>query len=89
VVGNGQFDPPPRIVESTSDVLWMTVFDPLVQEPIVYFEVGNHCGTSPLGNIYGIPDVITVAMRDKDIVGRDFIRFNWRQGIAAQEGIDE
>src|SRR5690606_17120362 len=47
-------------------------------EPFPYLEVGVHRGTSSRGNRRRIANVIEVAVRNEDLVARDFGGLDWR-----------
>ena len=67
----------------------MSVFDSLVQQPVVNFKVGNYRSPGSLGNVHRISNVITVAVGDKDIICRNFPRLHWGQRVTADERINQ
>ena len=65
-------------------------FEALFAEPEDHFIIRNDGSAGAPGDICSIGDVVGVAMRDEDIIGRNFVCINVaRQFIAGYEWVEQ
>ena len=89
MVGDGQLDAPPRIVEPAANVLGMRFFHALGQQPVVNFEIGDDRGPRTLRNGNRIPHMVTVAVRHQNVIRLDRVHGNRCQRIAGDERVHQ
>jgi hypothetical protein len=73
VLGHGQLDAAPGIIEPAADVLGVGILNPLSRYPALDFVVGDYHGTGSSGNRYTVADVIAMAVGNENVVGFDLI----------------
>ena len=61
----------------------------LLLQPLADLVVGDDRRAGALGDGDGVADVVAVAVRDQDEVGRHLVRLGRRRRVAGQERVDE
>src|SRR5262245_16592122 len=84
-----QLHPAERMPKAAAVLLAVDLLDTLLLQPEADFVIRDRraAGTARDGN--GVADVIAVAVRDENEVGRHRVRFLCCRGVAGQERIDE
>ncbi len=67
----------------------MDIFHSLVYEPILDLEVRDDRGSGSFSDCHAVPDVVTVAVRDEDVVGFYRISPHRCQWVAGEKGIGQ
>ena len=90
--GQGQLDPDPAGEGEAAPMLKaVDLGQPAgsLLQPVADLVVGKHRGPRALGDRHRVADVIAVAVRDQDQVGRDLLGLGRRLGVSRQERIDQ
>jgi hypothetical protein len=83
------FYPSPGVIKTATDMLGVNVIDSLTHQPVVNLKIRNNRGTGPFRNRYGISDVVTVSVRNKDLVRPDLIGSDGGQGVIRYKWINQ
>ena len=86
---DGEFESAEFKLVASSKVHIVSRLDALFIQPEGDLMIRNHGRSGAFGNLNSIPNVITMAMGDHDVVGLNLICRCCRDGISCQKGINQ
>ena len=89
VEGQRQLDPAEGEVVAAAVLLAVDLLHALLLQPLADLVVGDDRRPGALGDGDGVADVVAVAVRDQDEVGRHLVGLGRRRRVAGQERIDQ